>query len=510
MGMTTQYSNAYPGMMHRLDKPNNPRAAAPSSEWGDYHRFRRRVFGEVGYEPNEGQELFHRDTSRVRLVAGGERAGKSYSTAMDAVARIGYVASQGTYWILGPDYAQPRIEFEYIVGAFQKLGVEPDSISMPVSKTNPWVARYEGLCILETKTTNDIKKIASVALDGAIMAEAAQQEYEVFLKARGRIAERRGWLVLSGTFESSLGWYAKAWERWQGANNEQARSFSLPTWGNLAVYPGGREDAEIKALEATYPSDLFMERFGAIPMKPQTVVLREFNHGDHVKEWVKYERGKPASIWVDPGYFPGFYAVAVVQYHEGEDGREQVWIVDEIYEQEKTGQEVIAICKSREWWVDVKDGVMDRAGRQHHAHESQHSVWLQEGGVYLRSNYISVLDGIDRHRTFLKDPGSGRARLLHAPHLKNTFEEYGNYRRPADAEGRAVQEIPIDRNNHLMKAIAYGLYDRYGPVDEGKRRRGKVEGMDVGKLWGEGEGVGVGRVRRRAGRVILDTRKLGY
>src|SRR5690606_39648731 len=67
-------------------------------------------------------------------------------------------------------------------------------------------------------------------------------------------------IFFSGTFEGAYGWYADLWNRWQGPNDDGGKSFSLPTWTNRAVYPGGREDPEIKRQESLMPPDLFQER----------------------------------------------------------------------------------------------------------------------------------------------------------------------------------------------------------------------------------------------------------
>ena len=120
-----------------------------------------------------------------------------------------------------------------------------------------------------TKSARDPARLAGEAPDGILGCEAAQLPYDVFLRLRGRVAERRGWLWLSGTFEGSRGWYADHFSAWQAVNADGAASFSIPTWSNRALFPGGRADAEIEALEATYPAAVFRERFGGVPLPRQ-------------------------------------------------------------------------------------------------------------------------------------------------------------------------------------------------------------------------------------------------
>lgn len=272
--------------------------------------------------------------------------------------------------------------------------------------------------------------------------------------------------IVHNTFESSLGWYADMWKSWEGDNPEGGRSYSLPTWSNTAIYPGGRDDPEIKALEATYPEDTFLERFGAVPCPPATLVFKEFSHITHVTEKAEYNPDLPVQLWVDPGYAHP-YAVLAIQRH----GRD-VYHFDEVYETGLVATEMIAEAKLRDWWPQVKVIVMDVAGKQHPGTKSQAEIWRSLTGLRVVMNKVGIVDGIMRHRTFLKDPGTGGARLFHNPRCKGTIPEYGRYKNAKDSEGRAATELPIDRDNDAMKALAYGLVANYGHVRP--RLRGNV------------------------------------
>jgi hypothetical protein len=266
--------------------------------------------------------------------------------------------------------------------------------------------------------------------------------------------------VLSGTFESGLTWYAQRWTSWQSDNVDEGKSFSLPTWSNLAIFPGGRDDPEIKALEATFPEDEFNERYGAIPAKPSTLVFREFDTAIHVTNDAEYVRGEPVQLWIDPGYAHA-YAVLAVQMREG-----TVYNFDEIVESGMVAKEIIEEAKGRKWWQDVRSPcVMDIAGRAHPGTESQQEIWLRSTGLFMLTNRTGVVDGILRHRTFLKDPATGTPRLFHHPRCKETIAEYSKYRRRSEGLNTSETELPLDRDNHAMKALAYGLVANFGHVE---------------------------------------------
>lgn len=415
----------------------------------------------VGYVPSPEQRAAHLDEHRLRLVAGGERAGKSFSAAMELFPHA--IGFKGLFWIVAPDYEQARHEFDYVLTALNAVGAVKSSSYPKVGQCQ--IETVFGGKII-TKSADDVRKLAGAAPDGILLCEAAQCDYGVWLKLRGRLTEKRGWLWASGTFEGSLGWYPELWKRWQADNPEGGKSFSIPTWANLAIFPGGRNDPEIKVLEATLPADMFLERCAAVPCPPEGLVFREFSFETHVTSLVGYDPALPVELAIDPG-FAGAYAVVAVQQRGP-----LVYAIDEVYAKQQVAEQVIQTCKARPWWAKVAGGVIDVAGRQHHAQKSQVEIWRELAGLYLRAQPVPIVDGIARLRTFLVDPASadGRPRLLFAPGLKETLGEFGKYRYPKDAESRPVSEEPIDRDNHAIKALCYWLYDKYGPVAPRKVR----------------------------------------
>jgi hypothetical protein len=140
-------------------------------------------------------------------------------------------------------------------------------------------------------------------------------------------------------------------------------------------------------------------------------------------------------------------------------------VIDEVYEQGVVAEDVISLCQERAWWDGVTGGVIDVAGRQHAGLPSHVEIWQAKTGLYLRSNRVKVVDGINRLRTFLRDPGSGETRLLVNPLCKGLIGEFAKYRYRVVVENRPVREEPIDRDNHALKALGYWLYAKYGPVE---------------------------------------------
>jgi hypothetical protein len=98
--------------------------------------------------------------------------------------------------------------------------------------------------------------------------------------------------------------------------------------------------------------------------------------------------------------------------------------------------------------------------------DSHADIWYRDTKLPVYWNTVSVADGILRHKTFLMPQAlSGKPRLYHDPRCRSTIWEYGNYRYQETKENRPERELPLDANNHSMKAIAYGLIATFGLVD---------------------------------------------
>jgi hypothetical protein len=211
-----------------------------------------------------------------------------------------------------------------------------------------------------------------------------------------------------------------------------------------------------------------MERIEGIPSPPQGLVFGEFRPDLHVSMDAKWSAGDPVHLWMDPGY-AGAYAVEVVQEVNG-----QVCVIDEIYEQGLITSEIIDIAKARPWWKDVASGVIDIAGYQHQAMSAPAETWLDETGVYLSAQKVRINEGTERLKSFLKpDPVSNIPKVLFNPKCEGILSEFGAapspldgqtraYRWKMDRDGNIVGDSPDDKNNHGIKAMVYGLVDRFG------------------------------------------------
>lgn len=444
------------------------------------------TFRRIGYTPTPLQAPVHASAATVLQIVGAEGAGKSQVTASEIAARVPWCK---LVYLVGQTYDNSRKEFEYLVEQLSALGaLHPADVSQPAH--GMWQMRTRTGCHVVTLSVE--RGAASVIARGEepdiiVLCEAGViASYSVFLAAVRRATRARGAVILSGSLRDNFGWYAALVDELQNAANPwQGETFSLPAWSNTHLYPGGENDPEILRLKAILPDDEYQRTVAAKKVPSRALVFPEFSYADHVRP-CEFDPALPVHIWIDPGYYPSAYVVLAVQFH----GRE-AWLIDEIYLNYHTHQQVIAVAKKRGWWANVRRGVIDFAGRQHHAEQSAEEIWRSEAGISPRSQQIGVLDGIARHRSFLQGEmgpdGLRHPRLFHDPRCKNTLEEYKQYKRPTDRDGNVTDDMPRDEFNHSMKAIAYGLVDKFGFVDNRRvgaavvQRADQITEMDKGQ-----------------------------
>lgn len=417
------------------------------------------------------------DDHRVCQILGGERGGKSLLASFLMLISMSLEVA-GEYWVVGPDYNQARPEFLYLYNWLNDAGLVAE-VSMPASETSPWSMKTVWGAKIRTRSGADIQKLASFSVHGVIMAEAAQQIHEGYLKLLGRISETGGFLILAGTLEKGLPWYAQLYERWQGDNLYKAQSFSLPTWSNLEVYPLGRNDPKILQLESEFPPDLFAERFGAEPQIKSGLVLDTFDMKAQVKK-LTVNKDLPVELAIDPGQHT--YAVLFLQF-EGMITN----VLDRVYVHNQIVHDVIPQVQGNPLWkyIDPANaGTIDNAGKQRHGNKSQIELWRELGGVSLEGKWYELDDTISvlRYRF-------GTTNSLHMPlvyfnnHMGAQLSPDGramdvlaepiSWKWPDRGPNKNVAVKPIDKNNDAMKALGYALLRRYG-VSETRRKRKPV------------------------------------
>jgi len=383
------------------------------------------------------------------------------------------------------DYEESRPEMLYVIEDLRKLGIIKGRPSTP--KAGKWqveaFSALGGVHIETISLKDDPRALTGTgkAYDVVALVEAGRLPYEAFTAARGRVAETRGLVLMSGTLWDTFGWYADFYEDFGGPNVFDGVRFSFPAWYNVAVYPGGRDDPEIKRLEQQYNKDEFARLVEARLVPSPARMYPEIKRTVHVRE-MEYDPDSPVELSVDPGYYPSRYAVLVFQDGIDEYGRQVVRQIDEIWEHHRTHADIIEECKRRPWWKGVEKIRGGHETRAHAAAKSTQEVWEELTGLPFEIvPSHPVREGTMRVRTFLRDPSITEsqlevepmraARYFVDPRCTGTLYEFKAYKRKTNRRGEVRSDDPYDKNNDAMDALKNHIYSKFGPVDRRKRKR---------------------------------------
>ena len=440
------------------------------------------------------------DNPRFMLIYGGERSGKSFNTvaALGKKLKPNAYKEQRMYWIVGPDYASTRAEFTYVYNVYKELGLVK-KVSMPESPNQRWAMDLSTNERWETKTSADIRKLASFTIWGALLVEANRQDPDIWPKIRGRLAERRGWAIISGTYENTSEWFVDLYEKWHVANKEGAISFSLPMWANSVAFPGGELDEEIQALKASVPLEWFEERYAGKPSKPSNLVIPEFDYSKHVGLY-ELDPALPVELAIDPAKHT--YAILFVQKRDG-----GAVVLDAIYKHGWIAQSIIPLAKKHPLWPYVKfntgyHGAIDIAGFQEPGNISQAELWRTMAGINLYAQRYPEIETINAVRYALALDRLRFNNLGNESYNGLALEPLAEFRlwRKRDITSTGPIGQPIDRNNDFIKALGYWWLWRFGQVDRKERSsyaRTRADGIATNQRDDRGTGIRPGTLSKK-------------
>jgi hypothetical protein len=428
---------------------------------------RAKLYAQVGYTPHREQLLFHNSRSRFRVPVCGRRFGKSTMAGME-VAPKAFLKDQ-MIWIVGPTYDLAEKEFRVIWDALiVKMRMGQDKrIKKAYNKKQgnmfiqfPWGTR------IECRSADHPENLVGEALNHVIMSEAAKHKVDTWERfIRPALADKRGTADFPTTPEG-FNWLHALWQRGRNEKFPNWESWSFPSWANHVVFPGGREDPEIKEVEETSVPEWFAQEYGADFASFVGKIFPEWDETIHVRnhtfrpEWPNY-------IFFDFGYTNPLAAIEVQI-----SPRDEIFIWREHYKSFTTIPDHIEIMKRRDhpegYHVDLAFG--DPADPEAAAQITEHFVpciVLPE----VKSEY-TWKNGIDLMRSFMKPqpPSSGiivvdeygtpapdEPRYFVSWDCKNTIREHNNYRSKEPVKGQNVPEFGQKMDDHTLDAIRYGL-----------------------------------------------------
>ena len=270
---------------------------------------------------------------------------------------------------------------------------------------------------------------------------------------------------MAGTLWDDWGAYADLYRAFEGENVYDGERFEFPAWMNTEVYPGGREDDEIKRLRQILPKAEFARRVAAKLIPSPARIYPEFSP-EHVRR-IQWDPEAPIDVSIDPGYYPSKYAVLALQPTIDEKGRECIHVIDELWVNHYTHHDVINEVKEKIWWPNVRRVYGGHETRQHPSAESTAEVWRKEANKpFTIVRKERQWTKINRVKTFLEDPGDGSIRLYVDVKCTGLQEEFRSWKRKTDSHGEVKSDMPEDSGEDALDALGNYVLDRFGSVEK--------------------------------------------
>lgn len=422
-------------------------------------------FNLIGYKPHPKQLLYHNSKARFRMPCCGRRFGKSMMAGRDIQPKL--FIPKKRYWCVGPTYDLGEKEFRVVwddliigrgMGRMKQVKKAYNKRSGEMYIEFPWQTR------IEVRSAEHPEHLVGDALDGVIMAEAAKHKHETFERyIRPALADHRGWADFPTTPEG-YNWFHILWQLGLDPKFAEYESWRFPSWENPHVYPLGREDPEIMAIERTTTAEWFLQEIGADFASFVGKIYPEFDEFTHVKPHV-FNPEWPNYIAFDWGYVR---PLAAIEFQV--DPWDRVYVWREHYKKMLRLEEHLAIMRNREnppgYHINLTFG--DAADPEAAATVSEKfssCVAMQEAKQNWRQ-------GIDLVKKFLKVQQTGvideydtpevQPWMTISPDCPNTIHEFNNYRvpktnSPNDKSESNATGAAQHQDDHALDALRYGL-----------------------------------------------------
>jgi len=473
-------------------------------EWITWEQ-KQEAFRRMKYKLAPKFEEIARDQHPIRLVRTGRRSGKSTYAAAEAVATM-MMKPDSLGWIIAPTYDLVSRCWDMIIKSIDRL------VAMGFVKYRTRVnTKNQMKIVLDNGASAEGHTAGGEALQGVglhwlIMDEVAQIPPWIFLEiVVPAVIQQGGWTLLIGTPRGEM--WATREARLSKVREERRgepslwTEFTFGSWHNVFEFPGGRTDPSILQMERTMSYAAFQEQICAQPQSSSSIIYKEFNEQVHARN-CPFDSDLPVYLSIDPSTGANPYGVLAIQ-----DYGSMIKVIDEYYQIGKITDEVINELRTRVWWENCVEGIVDDAVPQ------ERKAWQRHDDVHfsvkMAKKSSRIEDSIPLVREWLRDPMKFNAHtapirdrivgtlfpdytwadlmddeknsvmahvedevagkpeiLLECARIfidrfrcKNMIEEFRSYtyRVPRNANLN-VSEDPVDFKDHLMSCTRYWLF----------------------------------------------------
>ena len=196
-------------------------------------------------------------------------------------------------------------------------------------------------------------------------------------------------------------------------------------------------------------------------------VFPMFDRSIHVRNPPADREARRVIVGCDHGFRDPTVFLAIAQYGSGEDA--EFYVVDEYYSQNTLPS--VHLSVALEWW-----GRYPRSAWFYDPSRPETIREYRNAGLLISGAKNAIQDGLATVAEFLTvRPVSEHEKeptLYISPRCVNTIRELETYRRKEDrtSPGRFMDE-PVDKDNHCVDALRYGLHSEFGQVAQQRRTR---------------------------------------
>jgi hypothetical protein len=368
----------------------------------------------------------------------------------------------GIYWIIGPNYVQGEKEFRVV---YQDL-VNKLKLGGKIKKqynVNQGQMRIEmpdgmGGHVLEVKSADRKDGLLGEGLKGAIMAEAARHDKDTWeMYIRPALSDERGWAIFTST-PKGHNWFQGLWLMGQIKSlHPDYDSWRFPSWSNTTVYPGGRDDPEIKLIEQTVSTQFFAQEIAAEFTSFVGRIYEDFvpkinvRRIDYVPSWRNY--------WVfDYGFADPFVCLDIMV-----DPEDNVYVWREYQVRYRSTWDHAHALQDRPnpegFHVDAMFG--DPRGADQAA-----TIALVLGQVF--SEDVPREQGYEAVRRWLKLQPNGKPKLYVDESCTELIRQMEMLHLKEPKDGRNAPEVQHDYDDHGPDALRY-FFSHYFVLGAGAR-----------------------------------------
>lgn len=429
----------------------------------------------LGFAPHPKQEEVLRRDERFIVIDAGRRWGKSLTGPHKKAPKM-FLRKPTLGWIVAPTYDLGEKEFR----VFWDILINKMQIPVDKSKTF-YNVRTKDFRIttawgssVEVRSAEHPDSLVGEGLDWVIMAEAAKLKQSHWEKnIRPALADKRGDAIFVSTPEG-YNWFYDLWKRGQSKKHPSWYSIKSPSWDNVVMFPGGRNDPEMIEAEETSAEEFFLQEYGAEFTSFAGRIYSEFDEGYHVideKDWYFH------NDWENYIAFDFGFRVPFVCLNIQVDPADNIYVWEEYYETRvHTTQHARNLKSLIQWRVD--GGYYDISGPDEAGtllnvfHDSKEHRNKHLENITMAPSPNDWRPGVNRVKEFLKLHDTDGDGIPDTPHLYvvsncvNTIKEFNTYRVKEQTEKMAEKQDPKEeprkKDDHAMDALRYFIVGHFG------------------------------------------------